>query len=142
MFRLRLVTPSKKLVEGLECLEVFVPAFRGELNILPGHAPLVTTLETGVLKYRLAEQPNELYAVAVSWGYCEVNPQGVNILAETAESSAEIDVARVQEALKSAEAQLNNEVLTEEDSLKVQRKLKRAEVRLEVVQGHNQGTPH
>ena len=52
MFTLNLVTPEKKLVTDLEVEEVIVPGFKGQLDILPGHAPLMTTLGTGVLRYR------------------------------------------------------------------------------------------
>ena len=52
--QLNIVTPTKKLLTDAACDEVIVPAFRGELGILPGHAPLISTLDTGVLKYKLA----------------------------------------------------------------------------------------
>ena len=90
MFLLNLVTPEKRLVTELEVEEVRVPGYRGHLDILPGHSPLMTTLSTGVLKYR-AKGSDKLETVVVSWGYCEVNPFGVTVLAETAESLAEID---------------------------------------------------
>lgn len=105
MFTLTLVTPEKKLVVGEEIEEVFVPAYRGELNILPGHAPLMTTLETGVLKYRLKGQSTLNY-VAISWGYCQVNPYGVNVLAETAERPEELDANRIDLSLKEAQAKV------------------------------------
>ena len=53
MFKLTIVTPEKRILVGQEVEEVTVPAFKGELNILPGHAPLMTTLETGVMKWKL-----------------------------------------------------------------------------------------
>src|SRR5688572_3427338 len=98
-FKLTLVTPEKKLLSDVEIEEVFVPGFRGVLNILPGHAPLVTTLETGILRYRLKGQ-TELKPVAVSWGYCEVSPRGVTVMAETAERPDEIDEERALAAWK------------------------------------------
>ncbi len=98
---LTLVTPEKKLLTDVEVEEVFVPGFRGELNILPGHAPLMTTLSTGVMRYRL-KGSTELKSVVVSWGYCEVNPNGVLILAETAERAEEIDQDRALAAWKLA----------------------------------------
>ena len=50
MFSLTLVTPEKKLLTDVEIEEIIVPAFRGELNILPGHAPLMSTLGIGLLR--------------------------------------------------------------------------------------------
>ncbi len=132
MFALNIVTPNKKLVAGAEMEEVFVPAFRGELNILPGHAPLVSTLSEGVLKYRL-KGTSGTNAVAISWGYIEITPDGVNILAETAEEKSEIDLERAKEALKTAEDSLHAPGVTPEDIEKYHRKRKRAEARISVV---------
>lgn len=133
MFALNIVTPNKKLVAGAEMEEVFVPAHRGELNILPGHAPLVSTLSEGVLKYRLKGQSDER-AVAISWGYVEITPDGVNILAETAEEKSEIDIDRAKEALKNAEDSLSSSDVTPDDIEKYHRKRRRAEARIQVVE--------
>ena len=136
MFTLTLVTPEKKLVAGEEIEEVFVPAYRGELNILPGHAPLMTTLSTGVLRYRLKGQ-STLHPVAISWGYCEVSPEGVNVLAETAERPEDIDVARAAKAKTEAEKALTSAELTAEQLTKLQNKIARAQVRQDVGGGPN-----
>lgn len=133
IFKLNIVTPSKKIVADGDLKEVFVPAHRGELNILPGHAPLVSTLTEGVLKYQL-EGSSSLEAVAISWGYVEVTPNGVNVLAETAESKAEIDIERAREALRGAEDYLNKPDASPEDIEKYHRKRLRAEARIEVAQ--------
>ena len=131
MFTLTLVTPEKKIVAGAEIEEVFVPGFAGELNILPGHAPLMTNLETGVLRYRLKGE-SKTHSVAVSWGYCQVNPLGVNVLAETAELPEDIDLARAEATLKSAEAMLNSSEVTAETMDKYRNKVARAHVRKDV----------
>jgi F-type H+-transporting ATPase subunit epsilon len=134
MFTLTLVTPEKKLVTGQEIEEIFVPAAHGELNILPGHAPLMTTLSTGVLRYRLKGE-SAAQRVAISWGYCQVNPHGVNVLAETAERPEEIDVERVQRAEKAAEQKLASGELEFEQIEKYHRKLSRAANRRAVARG-------
>lgn len=131
MFTLNLVTPEKKLVAGAEIEEVYVPAYRGELNILPGHAPLMTTLSTGILRYRFKGE-SELHPVAISWGYLQVSPTGVNILAETAERPEEIDLTRVSTAKAMAAEKLAAADLNEEDLAKYQSKADRARVREEV----------
>lgn len=132
MFTLNLVTPEKKLVAGTEIDEIYVPAYRGELNILPGHAPLMTTLSTGVLRYRLKGE-SVLHPIAISWGYCQVSPAGVNILAETAERPEEIDLARVSAAKAKASERLGSTDLSEADLAKYQNKVERARIREEVV---------
>jgi F-type H+-transporting ATPase subunit epsilon len=131
MFQLTLVTPTKKIVEDAPLLEVFVPAFKGELEILPGHAPLVTTLAIGVLKYKL-EGWTEARKVAISWGYCEVTPEGqVNILAETAEGAEDIDLPRVEKARQDALDKLAH--VTYDEFEKYERKFQRAEARINTV---------
>jgi F-type H+-transporting ATPase subunit epsilon len=129
MFVLNLVTPEKKLVTNTEIEEVIVPAFKGQLDILPGHAPLMTTLGTGVLKYRVKGSSN-FETVMVSWGYCQVNPEGVIILAETAELAVEIDRVRAETARKKAEAMLMDPILEADQVASFQHKLERANARL------------
>jgi len=99
---LEIVTPDKLLVhERVE--QVQIPGKTGELGILPGHAPLITTLTIGEISYR---QGTNTHYLAVAWGFAEVLPQKVTILADTAERADEIDVKRAQEAKARAEAAL------------------------------------
>ena len=132
MFTLTVVTPSKRLLIDVEIDELFVPGHKGELNILPGHAPLVTTISTGIIRYRL-KGSDELSAVAVSWGYCEVFQQGINVLAETAETAEELDKERIHVALKTAEERLGEGDLNEEGVEKYLRKVERARIRSELL---------
>lgn len=132
-FKLSIVTPVRSFLDRVEVEEVFVPAHRGELNLLPGHAPLVTTLGEGVLKYRLKDGEK---SVAISWGYVEVTPGEVNILAETAEQKEDIDVSRAEKALQKANDFLSKETLSPEDLEKYHRKLRRAEARITVAESH------
>jgi F-type H+-transporting ATPase subunit epsilon len=107
------------------------------LDILPGHAPLITTLSEGILKYRL-KGSGDFQSVVVSWGYCEVHPEGVSVLAETAESLAEIDRKRAEEALKRAEAGLVDPLIEPDQVETFQRKLRRAHARLQAGTGSNE----
>jgi F-type H+-transporting ATPase subunit epsilon len=101
-FELEIVTPDKLLVrERVE--QVQIPGKTGELGILPGHAPLITTLTIGEISYR---QGTNTHYIAVAWGFAEVLPNKVTILADTAERAEEIDVKRAQEAKTRAEAAL------------------------------------
>lgn len=136
MFQLSLVTPEKKLLTDTEIEEVIVPAYRGELNILPGHAPLITTLSVGVLRYRLKGE-KDFSPVVISWGYCQVNPKGVIILAETAETKEEIDRERAERALKKAKTKLSEPWIEPDQVKKLQRKLERARVRLSAASDTN-----
>jgi F-type H+-transporting ATPase subunit epsilon len=133
--KLTLVTPEKKLLTDVEVEEVFVPGYRGELNILPGHAPLMTTLSTGLLKYRL-KGSSELKPIIVSWGYCEVNPDGVLVLAETAERPEDVDQDRALAAWKLATERLDSGELDPANIEKFRRKRERAELRRSFVRGN------
>jgi len=134
MFSLTLVTPGKKLVEKAPVKEVLIPAYKGEIEILPGHAPLITTLSAGVLQYK-PENGSADVRVAISWGYCEVTATGeINVLAETAETQGEISLQRAEEAKAKA---LENMAKTDYDSFeKYRRKFERAEARIKTIQGH------
>jgi len=130
MFVLNLVTPEKKIASELEVEEVIVPGDRGQLTFLPGHAPLITTLQLGVVKFRPKGSQTFTSAI-VSWGYCEVNPNGVNVLVETAESVEEIDRERAEAALKRAQKRLAEPNMEPNQLEKYQRKVKRALARLD-----------
>lgn len=134
MLKLTLVTPLKKLAVDLAVQEVFVPGYRGELNILEGHSPLVTTLSTGVLRYREAGS-NEVKSAAVSWGYLEVYNNSITVLAETAEFPEEIDIARAEAALKKAEQAMLAEDASPFSFEKYHLKADRAAARLALAKG-------
>ncbi len=101
-FQLEIVTPEKKVVET-RAEEVQIPGKNGYLGILPDHAPLITELSVGEIIYRGRTSEQRL---AVAWGFAEVLPDKVTILAETAERPSEIDVERARKAKQRAEQRL------------------------------------
>ncbi len=101
-FQLEIVTPEKKVIETT-AEEIQIPGKNGYLGVLPGHAPLITELAVGEIKYRENSAEQRL---AVAWGFAEVLPNKVTILAETAERPAEIDVDRARKAKVRAEQRL------------------------------------
>jgi F-type H+-transporting ATPase subunit epsilon len=104
--RLEIVTPDRSVVAD-SVDEVEIPAADGYLGVLPGHTPLLAMLQIGELWYR---QGGEKHYVSVAFGFAEVLPDRVTILAELAERPDEIDVARAEAAKKRAEARLANPV--------------------------------
>ena len=98
-FQFEIVTPDRQVVKDV-AEEMEIPGRDGYLGILPGHAPLITELGVGEITYRNA---NVTHRFAVAWGFAEVLPDKVTILAETAERPAEIDVARAQKAKAQAQ---------------------------------------
>jgi F-type H+-transporting ATPase subunit epsilon len=128
-FQLEIVTPEKKVVTTA-AEEVQIPGKNGYLGVLPGHAPLITELAVGEITFREASGSNE-QRLAVAWGFAEVLPDKVTILAETAERPSEIDVARAREAKTRAEERLASGDTTV-DVERALDALQRAETRLEV----------
>jgi F-type H+-transporting ATPase subunit epsilon len=126
-FQLEIVTPEKKVVDT-SAEEVQIPGKNGYLGVLPGHAPLITELAVGEITFRAGAIEQRL---AVAWGFAEVLPGKVTILAETAERPSEIDVERARQAKERAEQRL----ASGETTVDVERALdalQRAESRLEV----------
>lgn len=132
MLKLTLVTPQKKLLADVEVEEIIVPAEKGELNILPGHAPLMTTLRAGVFKLRMKGQ-SDFKAAAISWGYCEVSPSGVSVLADTAEWPEEINKDRANQQYQLAQSRLQDAGLTPDEYVLAQNKTLKELARLSVV---------
>jgi F-type H+-transporting ATPase subunit epsilon len=126
-FQLEIVTPEKMVVRDV-AEEMQIPGKDGYLGILPGHAPLITELAVGEITYR---KENRTHSLSVAWGFAEVLPDKVTILAQTAERAEEIDARRAQEAKQRAESHLST-CNTEEDFRRTAGDLKRAETRLEV----------
>jgi F-type H+-transporting ATPase subunit epsilon len=99
---LRIVTPDRQLVhETVD--EVEVPGAEGYFGVLPGHTPLLAMLAVGELWYR---KGSDKTYVAIAFGFAEVLPDSVTILAQLAERADEIDVERAESALKRAEERL------------------------------------
>ena len=99
---LSVVTPERKVVET-EADEVELPGALGYVGILPGHAPLITLLGTGVLTIRRAGSST---AYAVSAGLAEVSSDRVSVLADSAEAAAEIDAAAAERDRAKAEEEM------------------------------------
>jgi F-type H+-transporting ATPase subunit epsilon len=108
--------------------EAQIPGLSGYLGILPGHAPLITELAVGVITYKAS---GETHTLSVAWGFAEVLPDKVTILAETAERPQEIDVERAQKAKDRAEQRLKSSD-PQVDYMRAEGALQRAETRLNV----------
>ena len=103
---LEIVTPDRSLVRE-EVDEVVVPAYDGYLGVLPGHTPLLAVLKVGELTYRKGA---ETFHLLVAFGFVEVLPDRVTVLAQIAERPADIDVARAERAKQRAEERLHKPV--------------------------------
>jgi F-type H+-transporting ATPase subunit epsilon len=124
------VTPTRMVVKD-EVEEVIAPGAEGYFGVLGGHLPLMSTLKSGELAYR---KNGTWRYLAVSWGYAEVRPQTVIILAESAEKAEEIDIARAQRARDRAMERIARWGDESINVLRAQAALTRALTRLEVAQ--------
>ena len=139
--KLTLVTPEKKILTGQEVESILVPAYRGELNILEGHTPLVTTLETGIMRWKIKGEDRFHYAV-VSWGYAEVFPNGVDILADIADLPEDINVEEAQKYLNDAKTKVTAAALTEDDYENLYRGIRRVEAGIDLASNYNTSPKH
>jgi F-type H+-transporting ATPase subunit epsilon len=126
--QLEVVTPER-LVVSEPAEDIQIPGKTGYLGILPGHAPLVTEIAVGEISYHTG---GRLQRLAVAWGFAEVLPTKVTILAETAERAQDIDVKRAQAARQRAEEELRK--AGPNGSAEAQAALQRASARLEVAE--------
>src|SRR6266849_2671217 len=125
---LEVVTPERRVLsEAVN--SVTVPGRNGEMQILPGHAALISELQTGVLAYNQGGATLQLH---VSGGFIEVNNDRVSVLAEIAERPEEIDAARARLAREHTEKKLSSWSGTEGDFEKARAKLERSMVRLQL----------
>lgn len=97
---LEIVTPDRAVVRE-EVDEVQLPGTEGYLGILPGHTPLLTSLRVGQLWYRKGADKHYL---AIAFGFAEVLPDRVRLLAQVAERAEDIDLSRAEEHRRRAEA--------------------------------------
>ena len=99
---LEIVTPERSLASE-EVDEVQLPGSEGYFGVLPGHAPLLATLQVGELWYRTGQEKHYL---AVAFGFAEVLPERVTVLAQIAERPEDIDVPRAEAAKRRAEERI------------------------------------
>jgi len=128
---LEVVTPEGLLLRE-EVDEVVAPGEEGYFGVRPGHTPFLATLGIGSIMYRKGEAKQYLTSF---WGYCEVLPDRVNILAEVGERAQDIDPARAEQA-KELAAQRMKTIRDEADYRVAQAEYMKAVVRLSVARRH------
>jgi F-type H+-transporting ATPase subunit epsilon len=104
-FAVEIVTPSRVVFQG-EATSLSVPGFIGGFQVLYNHAPLLSALGIGVLKIKDRDGHDSLFAT--SGGFVEVKNNRAVVLAESAESAAEIDITRAQAAMDRAKQRLSS----------------------------------
>ena len=103
---LEVVTPFRTVLNE-DVVSVTLPGIEGEMGILPEHVPILTILDAGIMSY--VNGNGKTQAIAVHWGYAQVDGNNVRVLAELAETAHEIDLPRAQKAEKNAKELLQSE---------------------------------
>ena len=129
--QLDIITPERRLLSE-QVDAVTVPGLGGELGILPGHTPLISQLQTGVLSYTRGAETRRLL---VSGGFVEVNDDRVSVLTDIAELPGEVDAARARTERDEAEKRLGAFTGAPEELAEVQMQLDRATARLQLTSG-------
>jgi F-type H+-transporting ATPase subunit epsilon len=125
--RLSILSPERRLVEAISVDEITLSGSEGQIQILPGHAPMMGTLQTGVFNYHIPGK-TPVYGI-ISSGFFEVKEDEVYVLAETLELRNEIDIDRAKRAQQLAEQTLQAADLDEHHFKKYQLKLQRSIIR-------------
>lgn len=130
---LEVVTPDHLLLSK-EVDYVSAPGSEGDFGVLPGHCHFLTTLRIGELQFRVGENTEYM---SVLWGFVEVTPTKVTVLAEVAEKAEDIDVDRAEAAVRKAEEQLERGGLPSEvEEARVS--LEKARLRKKIADRHRQ----
>ena len=134
---LEIVTPERLAYSG-EVDAVVLPGSEGELGVLPHHAPLITTLGIGELRYR---KDGEEESYAIVGGFLQVLPDKVVVLAETADMASEIDLEKANEARRDAEKALETGSHEVADLAVARAELQQALLRIRVAERRHREGP-
>ena len=102
-FQLTVVTRERRIID-VESDEVELPASDGEIGVLPGHTPLLTTLRVGTMRYHTPQ--GEFHRIVISWGFAEILPDRVIVLAERGILPSEVDPKAAEAERLEAEKEL------------------------------------
>ena len=123
---LDIVTPYGHVFTD-EVDEIVASGSEGEFGVLPDHVPFLTTMKIGILTYKKGSETGYFF---VNWGYAEVGPDKVTILADSAERADDINIERAEEAIKRAEERLKQ--IEKVDEARATSSLERAVTRAQI----------
>lgn len=129
-FTIEVVTPEKAVLTG-QAEQVVLPGTNGQMGILPGHLPLLSSLDLGELEIKgfsadVGDEGNRKYFI--EGGFVEVLPNKVIVMTETCEGLREIDIEAAQAAIEEAEKEL----------LAMEEKAKAEEIEQDIYEVHQQ----
>ena len=130
MLKLTILSPERKIADKIDVQSVTLPGSEGQIQILPEHAEMIGTLETGMFSY-IPVTGAPVIGV-ISSGFFQVANDKVTVMAETFEYSSEIDLSRAKAAQRKAEGALVDPELQVDLFRKYELKLQRAIIRQQV----------
>ena len=128
--QLSILSPEKRLVTAVDVSSVTLPGSEGQIQILPEHADMIGTLETGPFAYELTSGTSAKGVITA--GFFQVRDGAITVAAETVELAGDIDLNRAKTAQKTAEGALNDPELDPKLFRKYELKLQRALIRQQV----------
>jgi F-type H+-transporting ATPase subunit epsilon len=126
---LRVMAPNR-IVLTSEVEEIILSSNTGQIGILPNHAPLLTALDIGIMKLRIA---NQWSAVALMGGFAQINQNQITILVNEAEKATDIDPKAAEEAFNDAQT-IISKAIGKKQIIEANLAYKRAKARLEATQ--------
>jgi F-type H+-transporting ATPase subunit epsilon len=130
----RVISPDKTVWDAT-AEEVILPSTTGQLGILSGHAPLLTALDTAVMRVRPSRN-QDWVAIALMGGFAEVENDEVTILVNGAERGDKIDLEAARTAYTQAQARVNQATnANRQDQIQATQALKRARARFQAAGG-------
>lgn len=133
--QLSVVAPDSSVVDE-PVQSVIIPGAAGYFGVLKGHVPLIAALKAGLVEY--IDSGNQRHYVSISGGFAEISPSKINILADAAERSQDIDVTRAEKALENARKALRGEI-SGVNSVEATAELERAMTRLKAAKSASDG---
>jgi len=130
MLKLNILSPERRVLDGVQVDSVTLPGSEGQIQILQGHAAMIGTLETGIFFYQGTGSNHDVGVI--STGFFEVKDDVVTVMAETVELKGDIDLKRARTAQQKAESALQEASLDEYEFKKYQLKMQRALIRQQV----------
>jgi F-type H+-transporting ATPase subunit epsilon len=131
MINLEIVTPEKKVLsEAVD--QVTIPTANGEVGILQNHAPLISSLQSGVLSYTRGGATERM---VIAGGFVEVSQNNVSILADVAETAGEINVENARRELAAAEKELSSWKGSIDEAQAERERVETAQARLQLSSG-------
>jgi len=136
--KLNIITPERTLFSE-EVLQVTLFTKQGEITVLPGHIPVISTLASGELRY---VKDNKTTPIIIHGGFAEILDYEVNVLADAAEKIEEIEEERALEAKKNAEEMLKEKITDKKEYAALMAKLERDLARIRISKKYKKSRHH